>query len=111
VRVRDRREAILSARGEGLATYYVYIMTNRTRRLYIGVTNDLYRRVYEHKHRLVPGFTSKYFLERLVYFEDTGDVGAAIAREKELKGRRSKKIALIQRVNPQWSDLSRDLIE
>ena len=60
----------------------------------------------------MPGFTSKYFLERLVYFEDTNDVGAAIAREKELKGwRRSKKIALIQRVNPQWSDLSRDLIE
>jgi putative endonuclease len=87
-------------------------MTNRTRRLYIGVTNDLLRRVYEHEHRLVPVFTSKYFLERLVYFEDTDDVGAAIAREKELKGwRRSKKIALIQRVNPQWSDLSRDLIE
>ncbi|HEV3114472.1 MAG TPA: GIY-YIG nuclease family protein, partial [Candidatus Binataceae bacterium] len=87
-------------------------MTNRTRRLYIGVTNDLLRRVYEHEHRLVPVFTSKYFLERLVYFEDTDDVGAAVAREKELKGwRRSKKIALIQGVNPQWSDLSRDLID
>ena len=99
-------------RGERVATYYVYIITNCTRRLYIGVTNDLPRRIYEHKHRLVPGFTSKYFLERLVYFEDTNDVGAAIAREKELKGwRRSKKIALIQTVNPQWSDLSRDLIE
>ena len=63
----------------------------------------------------MPGFTSKYFLERLVYFEETDDVGAAgaaIAREKELKGgRRSKKIALMQKVNPQWSDLSRDLIE
>jgi len=95
-----------------LATYYIYIMTNRTRRLYIGVTNDLHRRVYEHKHRLVHGFTSKYFLERLVYFEETDDVGAAIAREKELKGwRRSKKIALMQKVNAQWSDLSRDLIE
>ena len=87
-------------------------MTNRTRRLYIGVTNDLGRRVYEHKHRLVPGFTSKYFLERLVYYEDTDDIGAAIAREKELKGwRRAKKIALIQKVNPQWSDLSRDLLD
>ena len=87
-------------------------MTNRTRRLYIGVTSDLQRRVYEHKHRLVPGFTSKYFLQRLVYVEDTNDVAVAIAREKELKGRRrSKKIALIERVNPQWSDLSRDLIE
>ena len=74
-----------------MATYYVYIITNRTRRLYIGVTN-LYRRVYEHKHRLVQGFTSKYFLERLVYFEESDDIGAAIAREKELKGwRRPKK--------------------
>ena len=73
--MRDRREAILSVGGR-LAIYYVYIMTNRTRRLYIGVTNDLGRRVYEHKHRLVPGFTSKYFLERLVYFEDTDDIGA-----------------------------------
>ena len=87
------------------------MMTNRTRRLYIGVTNDLIRRVYEHEHRLVPGFTSKYFLERLVYLEETDEVSAAIAREKELKGwRRSKKIALIEKVNPHWSDLSRDLI-
>jgi putative endonuclease len=101
----DRREAIVSVGGR-LAIYYVYIMTNRTRRLYIGVTNDLGCRVYEHKHRRVPDFTSKYFLERLVYFEDTDDIGAAIAREKELNGRRrSKKIALIQKVNPQWSDL------
>ncbi len=83
-------------------------MTNRTRRLYIGITNHLHRRVYEHQHRLVPGFTSKYFLERLVYCEDTD---AAIGRANELKGwPRSKKIALIQTVNPQWSDLSRDLI-
>jgi putative endonuclease len=112
VRVRDRREAILSPGGRRLATYYVYIMTNRTQRLYIGVTYDLGRRACEHKHRLVPGFTSKYYLERLVYFEDTDDIGAAIAREKELKGwRRSKKIALIRKVSPQWSDLSRDLIE
>ena len=57
-------------------------MTNRTRRLYIGVTSDLQRRVYEHKHRLVPGFTSKYFLQRLVYVEDTNDVAVAIAREE-----------------------------
>ncbi len=68
-----------------MAIYYVYIMTNRTRWLYIGVTNGLDRCVYEHKHRLVPGFTSKYFLERLVYFENTDDIGIAIAREKELK--------------------------
>ncbi len=93
-----------------MATYYVYLMTNRTRRLYIGFTNHLHRRVYEHEHRLVPGFASKYFLEHLAYFEHSDDVGAAIGREKELKGwRRSKKIALIQTVNPR-SDLSRDLI-
>jgi len=78
-------------------------MSNRTRRLYIGVTNDLGRSVSEHKHRLMPCFTSKYLLERQVYFEDTDDIGAAIACEKELKGRRrSKKIVLIQKVNPQW---------
>ncbi len=68
-----------------MAIYYVYIMTNRTRRLYIGVTNDRGRRVYEHKHRLVPGFTSKYFLERLVYFEDTDDIGSHCPREKNSK--------------------------
>ena len=84
MRVRDGREAILLQGWERLATYYVDIMTNRTRRLYIGVTNDLRRRVYEHKHRLMPGFTSKYFLERLVYFEDTDDLGAAIARSGRL---------------------------
>jgi putative endonuclease len=107
VGVRDRREAILSVSCEILATYYVYIMTNRTRRLYVGVTNDLGRRVYQHKHHVMPGFTSKYFLERLVYFEETNDVRAAISREKELKGwRRSKKIALIEKLNPRWSDLS-----
>ncbi len=95
-----------------MRTYYVYIMSNRTRRLYIGVTNDLIRRAYEHKHRLVPGFTSKYFLDRWVYFEETDDVGAAIAREKELKGwRRAKKISLIEKANLKWSDLSLDLLE
>ena len=111
VGVRDRREAIVSVRWRPLRTYYVYIMTNRTRRLYIGVTNDLIRRVYEHKHRLVSGFTSKYFLGRLVYLEETDHLSAAVARGQELKGwRRSKKIALIQKVNPHCSDLSRDLI-
>jgi putative endonuclease len=83
--VRDRREAILSVRGY-LAIHHVYIMSNRTRRLYIRVTNDLGRRVYEHKHRLVPGFTSKYFVERLVSCEDTADVGAAIARKNSKAG-------------------------
>jgi putative endonuclease len=88
-------------------TYFVYILANRSRILYIGVTNDLQRRLYEHKHNLVPGFTSRYRMDRLVYFEETGDVQAAIAREKQLKGwLRAKKVALIESVNPTWEDLS-----
>jgi len=87
--------------------YYVYIMTNKSRTLYTGVTNDLERRVYEHKQKLVPGFTAKYNIARLVYFEVTQDVQAAITREKQIKGwLRSKKIALIESVNPEWKDLS-----
>jgi putative endonuclease len=90
--------------------YYVYIMSNRTHTLYIGVTNDLYRRLEEHRAGTSGGFTSKYKLRRLVYFEHTNEIGAAIAREKQLKNwRREKKIALIERMNPSWSDLSRQL--
>ena len=86
--------------------YYVYIMTNRSDTLYTGVTNNLERRVYEHKHGLVEGFTKKYNLTMLVYYETTDDV-SAIAREKQIKGwLRSKKIALIESGNPQWRDLS-----
>ena len=77
--------------------YYVYIMTNGARTLYIGVTNDLMRRVFEHKEKLVEGFTKKYNITMLVYYETTSDVRASIAREKQLKSwRRSKKIALIE---------------
>jgi putative endonuclease len=87
--------------------YYVYIMTNKSGTLYTGVTNDLLRRVYEHKHKLIPGFTSKYNITCLVYYEATADIRAAIAREKQIKGwLRSKKIALIESVNPTWKDLS-----
>lgn len=87
--------------------YYVYIMTNKSRTLYTGVTNNLERRVYEHKQKFVPGFTARYNITRLVYFEATRDVYAAIAREKQIKGwLRSKKIALIESVNPDWQDLS-----
>jgi putative endonuclease len=82
-------------------------MTNPSKTLYIGVTNDLSRRVYEHKEKLVKGFTSQYNINRLVYFEETTDVRAAIEREKQLKGwLRSKKIALIELVNRNWDDLS-----
>lgn len=87
--------------------YYVYIMTNRSRTLYTGVTNNLERRVYEHKHKLIEGFTKKYSLTRLVYYETTNDVESAIRREKQIKGwLRSKKVALIESVNSQWRDLS-----
>ena len=87
--------------------YYVYIMTNKSRTLYTGVTNNLMRRVHEHKNKLVPGFTSKYNIQFLVYYEAGNDINAAIAREKQIKGwLRSKKIALIDSMNPQWKDLS-----
>ena len=89
--------------------YYVYIMTNRSGTLYIGVTNNLERRVCEHKQKLVPGFTSRYNINRLVYFETTSNINSAIAREKQIKGwLRSKKLALIETTNPQWRDLSED---
>ena len=87
--------------------YYVYIMTNRSKTLYTGVTNDLVRRVYEHKNKLVKGFTQKYNIARLVYYDITGDVHAAIQREKQIKGwLRKRKIALIEAANPDWQDLS-----
>ena len=88
--------------------YYVYILTNRSRTLYIGVTNDLVRRVHEHRTKQIDGFTKKYNLTQLVYYEYGEDIREAIAREKELKGwRRSKKLDLINSSNPQWDDLSR----
>jgi putative endonuclease len=92
--------------------YFVYIITNKSRTLYTGVTNNLERRVYEHKNKLVPGFTSRYNIRTLVYFEETPDVISAIAREKQIKGwLRSKKISLIEAVNPQWIDLSAEWFE
>ena len=87
--------------------FYVYILSNTSRTLYIGVTNNLERRIYEHKNKLVDGFTKKYNLKKLVYFEMGTDIRSAIHREKQLKGwLRSKKIALIEENNPEWDDLS-----
>jgi putative endonuclease len=89
--------------------YYVYIMTNKSRTLYTGVTNDLLRRVYEHKKKLIKGFTSKYKLQYLVYYEPTSSINSAIEREKQIKGwLRAKKIALIDSMNPEWKDLSKE---
>ncbi len=87
--------------------FYVYIMASQSGVLYTGITNDIERRVYEHKHKLVPGFTSKYNVERLVYCEDHRTARDAIAREKSIKGLlRARKSALIESVNPGWLDLS-----
>ena len=88
-------------------TYYVYIITNeRNTVLYIGVTNNLVRRIYEHRNGLVEGFSKRYNVKKLVYYEDTGDVRAALEREKELKKwRRQWKIELIEKDNPDFADL------
>jgi putative endonuclease len=90
-----------------VCTYCIYILASRSRVLYTGVTNDLARRVHEHKRGLVSGFTRKYRITRLVYFEEFADIRDAIAREKEIKGwKRSRKIGLIQGRNPTWEDLA-----
>jgi putative endonuclease len=86
--------------------YYVYILASRSRTLYVGITNNLIRRVSEHREGQVQGFTSKYRIHRVVFFETFHDVRVAIAREKEIKGwRREKKIGLIESKNPTWVDL------
>ena len=88
-------------------TYYVYIMANKHRTIYTGMTNDLQKRVYQHKTKSIPGFTGRYGVVNLVYYESTNDVHVAIAREKQIKGwLRSKKVALIESMNPQWRDLA-----
>lgn len=95
-----------------MKSYYVYIMTNKSKTLYTGVTNNLERRVYEHKHKLIPGFTSKYKIDKLVYFEETTDINSAIKREKQIKGwLRKKKIELIESINPEWNDLSEGFMD
>ena len=92
--------------------YYVYIMANEARMLYVGVTNGLQRRVFQHKQKLIPGHTARHSLTRLVYYETTGDIKSAIAREKQIKGwLRAKKVALIESVNPDWKDLSAEWYE
>ena len=88
--------------------YCMYIMASRSRVLYVGVTNDIVRRVDEHRRGLIPGFTRKYHITRLVYLERFTDIRAAIAREKEIKGWvRARKIRLIEERNPTWEDLAR----
>ena len=89
--------------------FHVYILTNKSRTLYTGVTGDLERRVFQHKQGQGSAFTSKYKIDQLVYFESCPNILDAISREKQIKGwLRKKKIALIESVNPTWEDLSVD---
>ncbi|HZH93387.1 MAG TPA: GIY-YIG nuclease family protein [Tissierellaceae bacterium] len=91
--------------------YYVYILANWNNKvLYTGVTGNLQRRIYEHKNKLADGFTNKYNVEKLVYYDSTDDVREAIKREKEIKGwKRIKKDDLVSEFNPEWRDLSEDI--
>lgn len=91
--------------------YHVYIMASASRRLYVGVTGHLARRVHQHRSGELPGFTKKYHMTRLVYAESTSEVLAAIVREKQIKGwTRSRKIALIESSNQRWRDLGDDIL-
>lgn len=92
--------------------YYIYIMTNKYNKvLYTGVTNNLIRRVYEHKNKLVEGFTSKYNIDKLVYYDCAESIISAIEREKQIKGwTKQKKINIIEAMNPEWKDLYESII-
>jgi len=95
-----------------MKTYHVYIMSNTSKMLYTGVTGDLENRIFRHKAKLNDGFTKKYNVHLLVYFEGFGDIREAIAREKQIKGWvRAKKVALIESVNPEWKDLAQDWMQ
>ena len=95
-------------RREGEHRYWVYILGSLSGTLYIGITSNLVFRIRQHKAHTFRGFTAKYDVDRLLYYETYGEVSTAIAREKQLKGwKREKKVALIEKSNPQWTDLSR----
>ncbi len=110
------KSTVISTEGRNLVasgrSYYVYILTNWNHKvMYIGVTNNLERRIYEHKNKLVEGFSQKYNVNKLVYFEETSDVLSALEREKEIKKwRREKKDALVLKVNENWKDLSEEWV-
>ena len=92
--------------------YHVYILSNRSCMLYVGVTNNLPRRIFEHKMKLLRGYSAKYDITQLVYYESTNDISAAIEREKEIKGWvRRKKVALIHSFNPEWKVLSKEWLD
>ena len=90
--------------------YWVYILSNKNKTIYVGITNNLQRRLYEHKNHLIEGFTKRYFIDKLVYFEEYSDSYSAIKREKQIKGwTRIKKIELIEEFNSNWEDLAEKL--
>ena len=90
-------------------TYYVYILSSESKVIYTGMTNNLERRIYEHKNKLIEGFSKRYNTYKLVRYEETDDVGAAIAFEKKIKGwKRFKKVTMIEEENPGWDDLAKD---
>ena len=92
-----------------MKSFYVYIMSSKAAVLYVGITNDIKRRVYEHKNHIFEGFTDKYEVDRLVYFETKRNATSAMKREKQIKAwRREKKVKLIDSINPDWEDLSQD---
>ncbi|HZO27118.1 MAG TPA: GIY-YIG nuclease family protein [Chloroflexota bacterium] len=92
-----------------MKTFYVYMLASRSRRLYVGMTSDLERCVVEHKSKAVPGFTSRYNIDRLVWYESTDSPVAAAERERQLKNwRREKKVMLIEMENTSWDDLAAD---
>lgn len=96
----------------GNRQFYVYILTNKTGTLYVGITNNIKKRIHQHKRKAADGFTSKYNIDRLLYYENFSDAYSAIAREKTIKGWvRNKKVELINSLNPGWNDLSEDWYE
>jgi len=105
-------KSLIGNPGKAMKQYFVYILaSNKNGTLYIGVTSDLIRRVYEHKYRLIPGFTSKYDVGTLVYFGEFNDIESAIHREKQQKKwNRKWKLDLIEKVNPDWKDLYEGLL-
>ncbi len=112
--VRKATGAVISTEGRNLVPkeqrYFVYLLTNWNNKvMYVGVTNNIERRIYEHKNKTVQGFTEKYNVSKPVYFEETNDVTSAISREKEIKKwRREKRNTLVHGMNPEWEDLSKE---
>jgi putative endonuclease len=93
-------------------SHYVYIMSSKTRVLYVGMTNNLFRRMYEHKNKINMGFTARYNVDKLVYFEEVENEIIARNKEKQIKGwLREKKIKLIENLNPEWKDLSAPIMD